>query len=467
MLNQEQPHISDQCNRDGHQYLPEMTALFIEGLVHEPQDQRRNAAWSNLLSSGRTLRRVKGLKPLAAGKNTAPAPSVNETILPIGDGESPVPNDKLRIFIGGISNCFNNIFMGIWGNASLIHMDKNASETVRKNIRQIERVIHHGSVLIHIVFGYLSENRTAARHIRLNQLLQQIDAASLSKDGVLDLKTMKSCMRWVSSLSHPAHLSRSISRFFEKLLRWVEKEHRLVLAQTASDNAIRVRLMKIDTLIKRGFSLTEQLKQYTGDTPLAMQRMRIKSLIKHTLNQFELSRHGIYLETELSAPLPDILADRSQLSHVLKHLIGNAIDAMPEGGRLNVAAQLLSKDRSQERLFMRSGVEYLVVSVSDSGEGMPSQVQSRIFDPFYVEGRKPNRLGLGLSVASGIVKAHDGYIQVSSHQGRGSTFRIYLPCPFKSRYPGDVSRTGLCRPGRRRIHAASYATQGTANLSIP
>ena len=455
MLNQEQQAIPDQYHKGGHQYLPEMTALFIEGLAHETQDQQIYAVCPNLLSSGRILRQGKLRNSAATGKITSSTAPAIETILPVGDGESPdatsVQYDKLLIFIGGISTCFNNIFMGIWGNVSLIHMDTNASESVRTGIRQIERLIHHGSVLIQIVFGYLAESRTAVRHIRLNQLLQQIDAASLSNDGMLNSKTKKSRMLWVSTLRNPARLSRSISRFFEKLLQWIEQEHRLVLVQTAQDDAVRKRLMKIDTLIKRGYALTDQLKQYAGDTPLEMRRMRIKSLIKHTLNQFELSRHGIDLETDLSAPLPDILADRSQLSHVLKHLIANAIDAMPKGGRLNVAAHLLSKERSQERLFLRSGVEYLVVTVSDSGEGMPSQVQSRIFDPFYVEGRKTNRLGLGLSVASGIVKAHDGYIQVSSHQGKGSTFRVYLPLPVKQKLVG-------CSTGRAPLYPALTAS---------
>jgi signal transduction histidine kinase len=449
MLNQDHIYIPDKLNIADHQYLPEMTALFIEELANEPDDNQISAVWSNLLSSGRILRQGKFRKPPAL-----------ETILSIGAGESleirTVPNEKLRFFIGGISNCYNNIFMGIWGNGSLIRMDKNASESVLKGIGRIERLIHHGSVLFHMVFGYLTESRTAAKDIRLNQLLQQINAVSLSDDGMPDSKTMQSCMQWVSNLSNPARLSRSISRFIEKLLHWIEKEHRQVLIQTRADDAIRARLLKISSLIKCGFTLTEQLKQYAGDKPLVMRRMRMKSLIKHTLYQFKLSRHGICLETDLSTPLPDILADRSQLATALKHLIANAIDAMPKGGRLNVAAHLLSKETSRQRLFIRSGVDYLVLSISDSGQGMPFRVQSRIFDPFFVGGRKSNRPGLGLAVTSGIVKAHGGYIQVSSYQGRGSTFRIYLPCPFKNRCAGDIDQSGFYRPGRNRVHAVSY-----------
>lgn len=365
--------------------------------------------------------------------------------------------EESRIFIGGISDCFNNIIMGIGGYGSLIRMDKNASESVRKGIRRIDRLIHHGSVLMHLVFGYIAESRTEAKQIRLNQLLQQINEESPSKEGGLDVKTIKSCILWNSHLGNPARLSRSISRVIEKLLQWIEKEHRLMLTQTEADDAIRTRLMKIDTLIKRGFALTEQLKLYAGDKPLNLRRLRMKSLIKHTLNQFELSRHGIGLETDLSTPLPDILADRSQLSTVLKHLIANAIDVMPKGGRLTVAAHLLSKERSQERHFLRSRGDYLVVTVSDSGRGMPPQVQSRIFDPFDTGGRKANRPGLGLAVVSGIVKAHGGYIQISSRQGRGSSFRIYLPCLFKNKCACDVDRSGFRRPGRHRVHAVSAA----------
>jgi signal transduction histidine kinase len=460
MLNQEQPYIPDKPNKVDHQYLPEMTAVFIEGLANEPRENQISTVWSNLLSSGRALRQWNLRGSAASGKVVPSTPPAMETILSIGDGEAieirTVPNDKLRFFIGGIYHYFNNIFMGIWGNGSLIRMDKNGSESVRKGIRRIERLIHHGSVLIHLVFGYLAESRTAARHIRLNQLLEQIYAVNLSNDGMLDSKTMQSCMLWVSGLSNPARLFRTISRFIEKLLHCIEKEHRKMLSKTAGDDEIQARLLKIKTLIKRGFTLTEQLKQYAGDKPLVMRRMRMKSLIKHTLNQFELGRHGICLETDLCTPLPDILADRSQLSTVLKHLIANAIDAMPTGGRLNVAAHLLSGEISRERLFMRSGGDYLVVTVSDSGKGMPSQVQSKIFDPFYVGGHKPNRQGLGLAVSSGIVKAHDGYIQVSSRQGRGSTFRVYLPCPIKNRCAGDVDRSGFYRPGRHRVHAVSH-----------
>lgn len=450
MLNQEHPYMPDKQNKVEHQYLPDMTSVFIEGLANEPENSQISAVWSNLVSSGRTLRQRK------VGK-----PSAIETILSIGDSESPgirtVSNDKLRIFIGGISNCFNNIIMGIWGNGSLICMDKNGSESVQKGIRRIERLIHHGTMLIHLVFGYLVESRTEAKQIRLNQLLQLINEASPSKEGVLDVKTIKNCMLWNSTLGNPARLSRSISRVIEKLLQYIEKEHRQVLAQTKPDDVIRTRLMKIDRLIKRGFALTEQLKLYAGDKPLNMRRMRMKSLIKHTLNQFELSRHNICLETDLSTPLPDILADRSQLSHALKHLIANAIDAMPKGGRLNVTAHLLSKETSPERLFMRSGSDYLVVAVSDSGQGMPPRVQSRIFDPFYVGGPKSNHPGLGLAVTSGIIKAHGGYIQVTSRQGRGSTFRIHLPCPFRNKCDGDVDWSGFYRPGRRLVHAVSYA----------
>ncbi|MGD9010557.1 MAG: ATP-binding protein [Desulfobacteraceae bacterium] len=461
MLNQEQPNILDKLNKVDHQYLPEMTAVFIEGLAYEHEDDQISAVWSNLLNSGRTLRQGKLRRPPATGEIAPSTPSAMEAFLSIGDGEAieirTVPNDKLRFIIGGMSHYFNNIFMGIWGNGSLIRMDKNGSESVRKGIRRIERLIHHGFILIHLVFGYLAESRTAAKHIRLNQLLEQINAVNLSNDGMLDSKTMKSCMRWVAGLSNPARLSRTISRFIEKLLHCIEKEHRVMLTQTAEDDEIQARLLKINTLIKRGFALTEQLKQYAGDKPLVMRRMRMKSLIKHTLNQFELRGKGICLETDLHTQLPDILADRSQLSTVLKHLIANAIDAMPKGGRLNVAAHLLSKETSPERLFMRSGSDYLVVTVSDSGQGMPPRVQSRIFDPFYVGGPKSNRPGLGLAVTSGIIKAHGGYIQVTSRQGRGSTFRIHLPCPFRNKCDGDVDWSGFYRPGRRLVHAVSYA----------
>ncbi len=471
MLNQEQSRIRDHCKNDGQPYLHELTALVIEGLAHEPEDRQCRSAWPNSLSSGRSLQQKKVLKLLATGETAASTIPAHGTILPVGDGESSDletdRDDKLRIFVSGISNCFNDIVMGIWGNISLIHMHNNTPAPVLKGIRQIERLIQHGSALIHIVFGYLAESRPEARQIRLNQLMQQINEASLHNDGILDAQTIESFLRWASSPRHPIHLSRSISRVIENLLRWIAKKHQLVLSRTGDDDAIRARLLKIDALIERGFSLTRQLRQYAGDAPVVMRRMRIKPLIEHALKQLPLNRCGIRLETALSTPLPDIPADRKQLSKVLKHLLVNAIDAMPQGGRLTVAAHTLSNTMSQWTLLATSGIDYIVISVSDSGEGIASRAQSRIFDPFYVGDRKTDHVGLGLSVASGIVKAHGGFIQVNSLQGRGSTFSIFLPYLQKSKFDLEFSRIGSGGYHLHCIHAAfAGRTQDSLNPSI-
>jgi signal transduction histidine kinase len=447
---------------DGYQYLPEMTALFIEGLAREPENKQICSLWPNLENNRRILKQWIAPRPPATAKITASILPPNELIIPIDDKDTPdaevAPNEKIRTFMCGISNCFNNIFTGIWGNISLIRMNKNAPESIHQGMQQIERLILHGSVLIHIVFGYLAESRTEAKHIRLNQLLQEINEANIANEGGLDSKTIESCMHWASSLTNPARLSRSIARVIEKLLCWIDREHKLVLIHGNVDNAIGSRLAKIDALIERGFELTGQLRQYSGDTTLVRKRMRVKSLIKRILKQIELSRHGICLEADLVSALPDILADRSQLANALKHLIQNAIDAMPEGGRLKVSARPISKEISQERLFTRPGIEYIVITISDNGDGMAPHVQSRIFDPFYIGNRKPNQLGLGLAVASGIVKAHDGYIQVSSHRDRGSTFRIYLPCPRQNQSEAVIGRANSGRPDPQRVHAALAST---------
>ena len=146
MQNQEQSHRADPCTKDDHQYLPEMTALFIEGLAREPEDKRICTVRQNMPSSGRTLRQRKVPKPLEAGGIAASAPFANEKILPIDDSESSdpktVPNDTLRIFMCGMSNCFNDILMAIWGNISLINMNANTSKSVRKGIRKVEQLIY-------------------------------------------------------------------------------------------------------------------------------------------------------------------------------------------------------------------------------------------------------------------------------------------------------------------------------------
>ena len=128
---------------------------------------------------------------------------------------------------------------------------------------------------------------------------------------------------------------------------------------------------------------------------------------------------GISLELEPLPKLAPVLVDRRNMEEVFSNLISNAINYTPAGGRVVVAAA------------MESG--YLRASVSDNGIGMASEDLSHIFNRFYRIKNDKTRFiigtGLGLAIVKSIVEAHNGFIRVESEPDRGSTFRVYLPCP--------------------------------------
>lgn len=110
------------------------------------------------------------------------------------------------------------------------------------------------------------------------------------------------------------------------------------------------------------------------------------------------------------------------------NLVSNAMDAMPNGGELNVELLPVSLDQEFIEIhgYGKAGA-YVLLSVSDSGVGMDKGTQSRIFEPFFTTKQQGKGTGLGLSMAYGIVKKHDGFINVYSEPGTGTIFKIYLP----------------------------------------
>jgi len=119
----------------------------------------------------------------------------------------------------------------------------------------------------------------------------------------------------------------------------------------------------------------------------------------------------VTLETAVADGLPPVAADREMLARALGNLVGNALDAMPEGGILRVAAT------AQD-----GGV---AIEVSDTGPGLTDEQRTRLFTPYYTT--KKGGTGLGLAIVQGIVSDHGGRIRVESEPGKGTTFTLLLP----------------------------------------
>jgi two-component system, cell cycle sensor histidine kinase and response regulator CckA len=135
------------------------------------------------------------------------------------------------------------------------------------------------------------------------------------------------------------------------------------------------------------------------------------------------------LQTQLAPDLGRTRADAGQIEQVIMNLVVNSKDAMPIGGKITIQsanAQLDHDEVRREYSYIQPG-DYVVLSVTDTGQGMDKETQLRIFEPFFTTKEKGKGTGLGLSTVYGIIKQSGGYVLVESEPQQGTTFRIYLP----------------------------------------
>ena len=188
-------------------------------------------------------------------------------------------------------------------------------------------------------------------------------------------------------------------------------------------------LTMLENSAKRGADMVKQILTFARGN----QGKRTVMQVKHLLKDIEHFAKGTFpksiaIQRNLPQDLLTISADPTQMHQVLMNLVVNARDAMPNGGTITIAAQNLYIDESYAKMNIESKIgNYVVVTIADTGTGIPPEVIERVFDPFFTTKEVGKGTGLGLSTVIGIVKNHGGFIEVSSQLGKGSQFKVYLP----------------------------------------
>jgi PAS domain S-box-containing protein len=196
----------------------------------------------------------------------------------------------------------------------------------------------------------------------------------------------------------------------------------------------------IKTGAKRGAELVKQVLTFARGVEGRRLALQPKHLI-HEVEQMmrETFPKSIQVRVLLSPDLPMVSGDPTQLHQVLLNLCVNARDAMPMGGQLTLRAESVWRDENQAMSGAHSQArEYVVIRVADSGTGIAPEIREKIFDPFFTTKEVGRGTGLGLSTTLAIVKSHDGFMNVASEPGQGSTFEVYLPALRAA--PGTMAR---------------------------
>jgi two-component system cell cycle sensor histidine kinase/response regulator CckA len=223
-------------------------------------------------------------------------------------------------------------------------------------------------------------------------------------------------------------LAGGVAHDFNNLLSPILGYSEMALSKLPEGHAAREMIMIVKESAERASDLTRQLLAFGRRQVMEMKSVNLNAVVENITKILQgMIGEDIILELKTKRPLSNILADRGQIEQILMNLVVNARDAMPRGGRLVVetAAVKIDGEFARSHSEMKPG-SYVVLTVTDTGEGMSREVQSRIFEPFFTTKESGKGTGLGLATVYGIVKQHDGYIYVYSEPGKGTSFKVYL-----------------------------------------
>lgn len=249
---------------------------------------------------------------------------------------------------------------------------------------------------------------------------------------ISELKRTREELYQAQKMESIGRLSAGIAHDFNNLLVPILGYLDHSIDRLGAASPVRSDLTVVRSAANRAAELTRQILAFSRQQFLELQVLDVNAAIAEFQTMLgRLLGEEVELVTHLADDLGPIKADKGQIEQVLMNLAVNARDAMPGGGRLIVETRSMELSADYLRRHLRVDHPpgpHVVLSVTDNGTGMDAAIQAQIFEPFFTNKERGRGTGLGLSTVFGIVKQHQGYIAVDSELGRGTTFRIYLPC---------------------------------------
>jgi signal transduction histidine kinase/CheY-like chemotaxis protein len=241
---------------------------------------------------------------------------------------------------------------------------------------------------------------------------------------IAEREKAQAALTQVQKMEAIGRLTGGIAHDFNNLLHVVNMNLELI-SMYAKEEKVRPVIDRARSAARRGAKLTGQLLSFARSQSLLPKLTRVNDLLVGMKDLLEISAGpGISVELELCEGRPAVIVDPSQLEMAVLNLAVNSRDAMPEGGVLTVSTCTRSHTQPEGEL---PGGDYVVVTVTDNGGGIPAQLLSKVFDPFFTTKPLGSGTGLGLSQVYGFARQSGGLAFIRSELGKGTSVELFFP----------------------------------------
>jgi len=244
-------------------------------------------------------------------------------------------------------------------------------------------------------------------------------------------KILENQLQQVQKMEAIGTLAGGIAHDFNNLLMSIQGKTSVILYDLDKDHVLYDQLRSIEQLIQSGSKVTNQILGFAREGKFEVKPADLNKLINNSFKMFGTARKEIKIHTKFQENIWTVEIDQNQIDQVLLNLFVNASQAMPKGGDLYIHTENTALDKAYVKPHLVQPGKFIKISITDTGVGMDKTVLPKVFDPFFTTREVGQGTGLGLASSYGIIKNHNGFINVYSEKGTGSTFSIYLPATEK------------------------------------
>jgi PAS domain S-box-containing protein len=284
------------------------------------------------------------------------------------------------------------------------------------------------------------------------QLKEKWHAIGIMRD-ISERKSLESQLLQAQKMEAVGLLAGGIAHDFNNILTVIGGYGYLSETKMQENDPLRCHLREILAAAERGVNLTKSLLIFSRKHLVNPRPANVNEIIRNvdTFLTMVIGEDVLLAKTPAEKELM-VTADSGQIEQVLINLATNARRAMPHGGTLSIACEAftINPEFIKARGFGKPG-DYALISVTDTGTGMDRETVRRIFEPFFTTRTMGKGTGLGLSIVYSLVKQHNGYIDVASEPGKGTTFRIYLPLTRDDPTPEEQTHLPSAQRGTETI----------------